>query len=339
MELNPQDISESSYNIYLIQNNTALIRVLQCLYEIFKNQMSYTQTKIIINTLNKNKNSFSLDIINLLEIFDKNNPDQININIFKNVIQIFINMLMMEIERFKVDSNQMIPKWIFYELFSNFNKYIKDNKIPWQNNIFDKLIEPTYLSRDSFPKLYEFIEQFKTNYRSIFVENFYFILLNLTKCTKCDNILDEDSSIKCFLNLDSNAIDNISKLIKKLFAENNHSYNHSHYCIKCGNNTIIKSHKAFWNTPPFLLIEFDGPIKNSKKLEKEISIGEYTLTNIGPKKYELYGFICEEQNKNFIAYLKNEKSWFKYSEINKVEKYEIGSLKKYCPNMAIYKGV
>ena len=95
------------------------------------------------------------------------------------------------------------------------------------------------------------------------------------------------------------------------------------------------------NTPRFLLINFNGSVKKSQKLEKEIEIdiGEFTLTNIGPKQYGLYAFICEDKSKNYVAYIKNENIWKKYSEDNKVEKYDINLLNKYCPNMVIYQGI
>ena len=63
------------------------------------------------------------------------------------------------------------------------------------------------------------------------------------------------------------------------------------------------------------------------------------MTNIGPKKYGLFAFICEDHNQNYVAYIKNENFWKKYSEGNKVEKYDIDSLHKYCPNLAIYQRI
>ena len=100
-----------------------------------------------------------------------------------------------------------------------------------------------------------------------------------------------------FINLDSNLIDNVSNLIKrKLFDknENIHPYNEN-ICSKCENNTFVEAHKAFLNSPPFLLIDFEVFIKNQKNLEDKINLGDYILTNIGPKTYVLYGFICEDQ--------------------------------------------
>lgn len=68
-------------------------------------------------------------------------------------------------------------------------------------------------------------------------------------------------------------------------------------------------------------------------------MSEFTLANIGPKKFGLYGFICEVHNKNCVAYIKNVNSWNKYIEVNKAEKYDIGWLREYCPHMAICKGI
>ena len=343
MQMKPVDLSQSSDNIYLVINNTALIRVLQCLYEILNNQNSYKQTKFIVNEMKKYKPniSFSIDVLNILEIIGKNNSGQININDFTNIIQNFRNILITKIERFKNDINNMIPRWIFHEIFSNFNKDFINNGITWQNFIFSGLKEPEYLSRNIFPNIYEDIEQFEKNYTNLFVDNFYFIILVLTKCHNCNNIIPVDTGVSSFINLDSNRVDTISNLIKnELLDEDNQSENNNNYfCQFCQINTLGKSHKAFFNTPPFLLVNFYGPNKNLKKLENEINIGDYTLTNKGPKKYELYGFICEDQNRSYTAYINNNKNWIKYSEDNKVEQYNIGSLNKYCPHMAIYRGI
>ena len=338
---NPEVLSQSSDNIFLIENNTALIRVLQCLYEIFKNQNSFTQTKFIVNNLKQYKPniSFSLDIINILEIIGKNNSGQINNNNFNNIIQNF-RKAMMKIERFKKNSNQMIPKWIFYEIFSNFNKEIINNEITWQNFIFERLIEPKFLSRNYFPNIYSNIEQFKEKYRSFFVDYFYFILLILTKCPKCNNILNIETGVSSLLSLDSTIVDNVSNLIiRELFSEdNNPYYNNNYYCSVCNINTFGKSHKVFFNTPPFLLIDFYGATKNLKKLDNVLNLTDYSLTNVGPKKYGLYAFICT-QNNDYIAYINNNNFWAKYSGNNKIEKYDIGSLNAYCPHMAIYRGI
>ena len=254
MQMKPLDLSQSSDNIYLIQNNTPLIRVLQCLYEIFKDQNSFEQTKFIIKEMKNYKQElyFSLNIINILEIIGKNNSGEINVDEFTDIIQNFRGMLIERIKRFNDNSNQMIPKWIFYEIFSNFNKDIIDFDIPWQNNILDDFIGPNYLSRNSFPNLYENIEQFKTNYKSFFVDNFYFIILRLTSCPYCMTIINVDPCVSSLLNLDSNLIDNVSNLIKKeLFSEDSYYNNNNYYCQICKTNVLGKSRKTFLNTPPF----------------------------------------------------------------------------------------
>ena len=87
------------------------------------------------------------------------------------------------------------------------------------------------------------------------------------------------------------------------------------------------------------MINFYGSTKNVKKLENEINLVDYTLTNKGSKKYGLFGFICEDQNRNYIAYIFNNNFWIKYSENNKIEQYNVGSLNTYCPHMAIYRGI
>ena len=342
MQNTPVDLSQSSDNIYLIKNNTGLIRVLQCLYEIYKNQNSFKQTKFIINDLKKYKPniSFSLDIINILEIIGSSNSGQININIFNKKIQEFRN-IMMKIQRFKNNGNQLIPKWIFYEIFSNFNKDILNNDIPWQNNIVDGLIEPKNLTRNSFPNIYANIAQFKERYRNFFVDNFYFLLLTLTNCPRCNYLLNIETGVSSLFNLDGSIINNVSNLIKKeLFSDDDNLYNNNnYYCSMCNINTFGKSHKVFFTTPSFLLIDFYGEKKCLKYLDNAIDLTVYSMTKVGPKKYILYAFICEEPNSGYIAYIKNNNYWTKYSGDNRVEPSNISSLNTFCPHMAIYKGI
>ena len=256
-----KDLIPNSDNIFLNRNNTGLICVLQCLYAILKYNYnnSFESSKFIAKYYSKI--SFSFDF-KFFHNFDEN----IDFNNFKNEIQKLSNCL---IKKNKNDSKQMIPKWIFSEIFSNFNKDIIDNDIPWTNKIFDKLIEPAYLSRKFFPKLSKDIEQFKNNYKNVFVDNFYFILLTLTKCSKCNDIINEENfNVKSFISIESNENDKVSNLIKKiLFDEKNNKDNNNYYCQKCQINIFRKPQKAFFNSPKFLLIDFYGSVKNSIKLK------------------------------------------------------------------------
>ena len=337
IENKPIDLSQSSDNILLIKNNTGLIRVLQCLYEIFKNQNSFQQTKSVINKMIPYKNiSFSLNVINVIDNIGNNKSGQIDNNTFRHIIQYFRN-IMMNLERFKNNSNQLIPKWIFYEIFANFNKDFIDNNIEWKNDIIGQQNLINF-----FPNVYSNIEQFKEKYRNIFVDNFYFLLLTITKCPKCNKILNMETGVSSLFSLDSTIIESISCLIKRelLSDDDNLLYcNNTYFCPNCNMSTFGTSHKEFLTTPPFLLLDFYGAIKNVKKFENEINLNDYSLTNIGPKQYKLLAFICQDQNNNYIAYIKNNLFWMKYSEENKAEPYNISSLNIFCPHMAIYKGI
>ena len=278
--------------------------------------------------------SFSVEIINILDTIERSNSRKKDNISFNNNIYEFRNK-MMKLERFKKNSNQMIPKWIFYEIFSNFNKDFINNDILWENNIVSQI------KNNPFPSIYANIEQFKERYRNIFVDNFYFLLLTLINCPRCNNLLNIDIGVSSLFSLDGNISSNVSSLIEReLFSDdNNLYYNNNYYCSICNINTFGKSRKKFFTTPQFLLIDFYGEKKTKKYLDDEINLTPYSLENEGPKKYALFAFIYEDQNSDYIAYIKNEFFWMKYTKDTRVEPYNISSSDTFCPHIAIYKGI
>lgn len=62
------------------------------------------------------------------------------------------------------------------------------------------------------------------------------------------------------------------------------------------------------------------------------------MSNKGPKKYSLCGFISEENNGKYMYYFKDIKGWHLYSDINNMEDSKFDSFNFCFPNIAIYKG-
>ena len=339
-EIQPINKMSQSSNSILSQNNTALIRVLQCLCEIFKKQELFGQTKFIINDLKKYRPniSISLDIINILEFIENNSSNQINKDIFNKNIQDFRVKLSKKIEKFK-GNKEIEPIWIFYDLFKNFNQDFLDNNIPWINNILDGYTELPSFPKNSFLDLYNLIEQFKTDFTNIFVDYFYFIFIQLFKCPNCNNILKAIPAVSSFISLSSTIVDNVSNLIKKELFTLDDKTNEEYFCFKCKYKTTGKFEKLFFNSPKYLLIQFSGTEKNQKFLENEINLSNYILTQKGPRKYKLFGFISKGLNGEFISTIKNNNFWKIYSEINRIEQYNIGKLNSCNPYIAIYQGI
>ena len=236
--------------------------------------------------------------------------------------------------------NDIEPKLVFDELFSEIIKGFVNNDNGKNNlyqNVFKNLVEPANLPRNFFPKLYEKIEEFNKSYASPFVDNFYFILLLLTKCIKCKNIIDVKFSITYFLGLDGNMINKVSELIKnytKVPSDKGQCF-----CNNCNANVNSKKEYSFLNTPNYLFIDFEGR-KKPKMLEDEIDLTPYSMTNIGPKKYNLYAYITKDKNEKFEAYIKFQNIWYKYFDEHNVQsEYNQNGVNTCCPYIAIYKGL
>ena len=313
--------------------NTSLICVIQCLGSCIK---GYAKSKIK-NQINQ---SLFLDVINFIDFLERYFSSNIkdSENFMKNV-QIYRNKLSLKIKKFE-GTGEISPKIIFYELFTYLNEDFKSNKIPWNNNIFNGLIEPTNFPKEKYPEIYQKISLFKNNFKSPFIDCFYFINLDLLKCPNCNHILNITSHLSYFISLPSLNKDKISNLIKDHIYKPHNDNKKYIKCNKCSNNSLGKKEKVFFSTPQYLMINFTGDKKNEKILDDIINVSPYIVTNIGPKAYCLYAFITKEKNEGFCAYIRNkENNWNLYKNIDTVEKIRIEPNHNFIPNIAIYKSI
>ena len=325
-------------------NNTSLIRILQCLYSILGIKVS--STLFIINDMIKNKKisvPISLKLFEILNITGKNYPNYNNDPNFLNSIQELRNQVSLKESRFR-GIYEIEPKMVFYDLFSLSNQeFVKksngtDNDIFYLNQIFKNLKELSILPKSSFKKVYDNIDKFTINFSTPFVDEFYFILLELYKCNNCQKIIKAITNVSFFISLKGEIDgDNVTNLMVKYMMSP--SNNNSTICNSCNNN-MVQKYYSFMNTPKYLLIDFEGR-KLSKYLEDEIDLSAYLMTNIGPKKYRLYAYITKDNNnQKYIEYIKNGNDWYKYSEENIAEKLSNPQNINFCPSpyMVIYKG-
>ena len=313
------------------KSNTSLIRVLQFLYN--ESQLGEMSNKLIIETCPKcNPNtSICLNLINIINLIGKNT---LNENDCLASVKQFKEKLSLTI--FK-QQGEIKPNLIIFELFMNYNKELQSYGLPWRNYLFNDLIEPTNLPKSSFPSIYETIEIFKRDLNGSLVYNFYFLMLHLIKCAKCNNIIDAKNEIVYYIHLPGKERDKISNLIKNYMCPNNLD-NNIYTCNKCSYRGLGKRENAFFNSPQYLIIDFAGLDLKEKNLENELDLTEYIMSNKGPKKYSLCGFISEENNGKYMYYFKDIKGWHLYSDINNMEDSKFDSFNFCFPNIAIYKG-
>ena len=318
--ISPKQNDQNNNKVF---KNTSLVRVIQCICRCIKDNI---KSKIKSNNNN-------LDIVNIMEITTLKISNKINTEKFIQNINDFKQNLSTKNEIFKGEE-EISPKIVFLYIFNIMNEDFINNKINWTNNLFNGFVESDYYPKCAFPEIYEKIDKFNTKLKNPFVDYFYYIYLELTKCPNCKYIIKNKAHTPYFISLPSNPKDKISNLIKDYFADKPAEIK----CKKCSNNGIKIN--AFFNTPKFLMINFDGEEKNEKILDDIIDLSPYPISNIGPKKYKLYAFITKD-NDEYRAIIKNEKhnNWHLFSGIDTITMFDFHSNNYYFPIIVIYKGL
>ena len=186
--------------------------------------------------------------------------------------------------------------------------------------------------------VYDLISQkifaFKNEYKGPFVDNFYFLILFISKCPSCNNILGiNELQIAQFLQLDiPNPVNNLTDLIKEFFTPNNFFGNY--YCKKCGCKGQISRQKYCLNLPNYLFLEFED--KNKINFSDKITVPLYNGQNY---YYEYFACIYKGRLNNsekFSSVFKIGNAYYLYSG-NKIEQCTAENINSDCPSMALYK--
>ena len=324
--------SSKNISIFLRQKNTALMRVLQCLYIPIKKDI--TNTNYIINYIlgEKKQGVLSYKIINIIDFVAKNyfNNCVIPIGEFRRIVSKTVTNFQ--------GNDEIEPKWAFYFIFKLFNDDFMNYKIAWINKIFDESIEPVTLQYNiNYNNIKKNIESFKDRYRNTFVDNFYFILLDVVTCTNCRSKIDAKCcGVTYYLEVPGSSNNSISQLIYKYMSGLNEKGNY--YC-QCSGNVIGIKNKSFLNTPKYLLIEMINYPKNPKQLELQIDLTWYAFSNKGPRKYLLYALICRDISEQFLAYIRINSNWFCYYGESNCQQISFESINQFSPYFAIYEGL
>ena len=320
-------ISKNSQNKIFI--NTSLIRVLQLLCRCIKENIKSKIEGYIPNSL-------AIDLFNIMEITAQKIANQINKGKFIQNIINFRKKISSNSELFK-EETEISPKLVFDELFRIVKEDFKYNNIIWNCNLLNRVVESIYLPKVSFPHIYEKIEIIKNEYKNPFFDYFYYISIGFTQCPNCNISFQPIAHCYYFIPLPAKIKDKISNLILNYF---NNPKKVELKCDKCSNNKIVTY--KFFTTPKYLLIFIDGIEKKEKILDEYIDLSPFCYTNIGPKKYYLYGFIRKSSNNNEYKSLiknENENNWIFFSGIDDIAKTGINYNLFYLPNIVIYKGI
>ena len=315
---------------------TSLIRVLQCLYGCFEEIGPINKLSNFIKNswyIYRNiQNSLTLDILDILS--KASNPD----NNFIYSVYNLRNKINAQTNIFPTNE-ETEPGLIFFYILKIINNEYKNNEIPYNNTIFSCLQAIGKIPQRYAPQIFTKIKQFEQKCSPCY-SNFYYLLLEVIKCPRCNNILginDNNFLFYNYLPLQGNFYNNVSNLIKyALTKENNNTF--QYLICKCQmNRGYGKIEKAFLNTPNYLFINFEGNTKVGKYLDEKIDLTEYKLTNRGPNKYSLYAFIIK-YNGQYFAFVKEGNLWVLYSD--ETTKMSTPCISFNCiPYCAIYKGM
>ena len=276
--------------------------------------------------------NFALSFFNMYDIVDKKINNQINNIQFNNSITYFINQLW----RKKPSTNGIRPVILYHRILTLFKEDFGQTK--WENKIGTNFGNINGFPQNMFPDIYNSINDYVATYRNPLIDVLYFIIIICEKCPNCNFIFNGYTRVSSFLSLDNSKPTNIMTLIKIQLGRN--FINQFIQCNCCGYRGNLIEEKYFFNTPDFLILDLDEGEKVT--FDYDINLNEYTTTNIGPKKYQLFAVINREinfdNNLQFIISMKEKGQWIFCSGDN-IEKSGPESISVGIPSCAIYKKV
>ena len=214
------------------------------------------------------------------------------------------------------------------------------------NNIYEQVIQNNFFDYNcilpmNIEKIYNSIREkiysFKNNYKGPFVENFYFLLLNLSKCPVCGNFFGiSNFEVTEFLQLDvPNSESNIQDIINDYFTPKIGFGNH-YDCKNCGLKGKKFRHLFCLNLPNYLFLELED--KNKINFNDRIFVPLYN----GQKYcYQYYASIYKikiNDVSNFCAVLKIGNIYYLYSN-DTIQQVNQNYTFLDCPSLALYKKI
>ena len=238
------------------------------------------------------------------------------------------------------------PVILFYMITSIFKDEFNLNFKNCENNISDNFIKTNFSELNNIvPIMYNInvyneisiaINNFKNNYKGPFVDNFYFLILNVSKCPNCNNILNTRTQAAQFLKLDVVKEQNfIWELINNYFFPKTVFENYK--CLYCGFKGEKSETTYCLNSPNYLILELEE--KNSVNFNDNIIL---PLFNGHMNSYQYISGIYELKNNDtseFIAVIKRENNYYTFYSDNKLEQCPKEFINLQNPSIVIYQKV
>ena len=189
-------------------------------------------------------------------------------------------------------------------------------------------------------KIYEAIRTkiltFKDRFKGPFVDNFYFLILLLSKCSQCGSVFGiKEFEVRQFLPLNvPNQKNNLSDLVTNFFSPIPGLGNDDCQTNGCPGKKNRLRQKYCLNLPNYLIFEFED--KNKIFFNDKISV---PLFNGKIYYYQFYSCIYKRKIKDFSTFsavLKIGDVYYHYS-MNEVECWPATNMNLENPSLAFYK--
>ena len=318
--------------------------LLQVLYHL--DGMSFIQAQILslfIDTRIDYSKYFIHSFQQMLNNVHPKNCNQIQIN------QVYYTQIVNDfIRKVFIYNNSGIsgtrPIILFYMITSiikeNFLQYFNS----YQNKLLDYIIYNNFIPLNNIipmttnPKIYnqisKLIYEFKNNFKGPLVDNFYFFILIVSRCSICNNILGIRTRAVQFLQLDvPNPQNNITDLINNYFSNN---VTENKYCDNCKLNRQKMKRLYCLNLPNYLILELED--KNSVNFNSNIMLPLFDGTMCS-YQYESCIYKLKINNiTDFVAVFRSGNNYFFYSD-DKIVPYNQAYMNLQCPSLAIYQKI
>ena len=334
---NFRDMENMIMNLNInISNNSSLISALQCLSACLK-RYKLEKNLIFVQENYIKDNIFLLNIANIFEKLSKisqNKQDEID---FAHSIQNFCNQAKNFGCSLEADDNS--PFKTLFNFCNYLNSEYGKHKSSYPNNIFWNFKELDILPKNKFDHVYDKINSFIKDLHSPVVDAFYYVLLHLTRCPICNNVLKADinkeDGISSYIPVPGYSFDKISNLVSNYITNQNKSYE-NYQCDNCEYEGPGKDEIGFLNTPKYLLINIEGKDKEIKNIDDTLDLSKYSLTKIGKKNYKLFCFVTKI-NDTFQTYIKNDNNnWCLHTTENVIINIPFANTSNCIPHIIIY---
>ena len=291
----------------IIGNESCLTCIMKCLSNI-----SQIYDYLVINKRNRNNKRLNApnfivikNFIEVLEIIKEMN------SLNNDFIKKFMNTVSEKIIILK-DNDNIKPKTILQSLF-NYFLFILPKIYIYNNTKGYDLFEKRNQNNPEFFYINQKIEEYKEQYKNIFVTTFYFLVLKTYRCPVCYSIIKQKLDIQFDIEFSNKGT--INELLKDYFGKKEipNTGKKNLICNKCDimPKQLFQINQIYM-APEILIFHFDYFVTLDEFLEIKENNGSEN-----EKLYSLKAIIFSNQiNNNKIKYeiaIKMNESWFYYS--------------------------